>query len=202
MSTAASPIRNIKSRLPTSNSISNVSSNGNDCSAHAIYRQKPLSTTNLLQTYSPMNNLNHHLKTRSGLSSNNHRNKLTKSSSIDGSKPKQNSQPSIPANPSPPSRIRFHAIAPAPLLEENNHSTKETHNEQKVCVVFTCFTRVYFLRLKKHNEKKESITSSESLRTLKKHSLVTTDMSRSVINRRVSYLPPLLHSRKIVMINY
>lgn len=133
MSTAASPIRNLKSRLPTSNSINNVSSNGNECNTHGIYRQKPLSTTNLLQNYSPMNKFNHHLKTRSSLSNNhNHRNKLTKSSSIDGQKSKQNSQSSMPVNP-PPSPIIFHVIAPAPLLEEKKHSTKETHNELKVC---------------------------------------------------------------------
>ena len=145
MSTTASPIRNLKSRLPTSNSINNMSTNGNESNAHGIYRSKPLSTTNLLQNYSPMNKLNHHFKTRAGVSNTNHhhhhRNRLTKSTSIDENKPKINQQQS---SPSPPSPIIFHVIAPAPVLEENNHITKETHSEQKVCLFFFArLTRAY-----------------------------------------------------------
>lgn len=116
-----------------------MSSNGNESNAHGIYRQKPLSTTNLLQNYSPMNKFNHHYKPRAGVSNHHPRTRLTKSTSIDENKSKTNHQHS---HPSPPSPIIFHVIAPAPLLEENNHLlTKETQSEQKVCFL-TRLTRV------------------------------------------------------------
>jgi hypothetical protein len=130
MSTTASSIRNIKSRLPTSNSIHNMTNNGNENKSNGIYRKKPLSATNMLQNYSSINALNNHLKKRSF----HHSNKLTKSASIDGKIEKKinghHSHTRLSNNSSPP--IIFHVIAPAPMSEELNDSRKQTNEEQKV----------------------------------------------------------------------
>jgi hypothetical protein len=147
MSTAASSIRNIKSRLPTSNSINNMTNNGNESKSNGIYNnKKPLSATNILQNYSSINGFNNHLKKRSGLSNHFHSNKLIKSASTDGKNNHHhnghhsNRQSSNNITQSPSSQIIFHVIAPAPLSEELNDSTKQINEKQKVDFFLrTCF---------------------------------------------------------------
>ncbi len=141
MSTTASSIRNIKSRLPTSNSISNMTTNGNEPKSNRIYLKKPLSATNISQNSPPKNVLNNNLKKRALLSNNSHQNKLTKSVLIDEKRNNNNDQQnghysnkqsSNSMTDSPSSPIIFHAIAPAPSSEEFNDLTKEIHEKQKV----------------------------------------------------------------------
>jgi len=141
MSTAASPIRNIKPRLPTSKSISNMTTNGNEPKSTRIYFKKPLSATNILQNHPSTNGRHNHLKKQTVLLNNCHQNKVIKSASIDeknnnyyhqqnGRSSNKQSSNNRTHSPSPP--IVFHAIAPAPSSEEYNDLTKETNNKQEV----------------------------------------------------------------------
>lgn len=129
MSTAAtSTIQNIKSRLPTSNSIHTITINGNEGKSNGIYNKKPMSATNLLQNYSSTNNFNRHPNQR--------KNYPTKPIAIDNKK-QQNGHSSKTKMPSPP--IVFHAIAPAPKSNELDHSVKQDIYEQKVLGFFSFF---------------------------------------------------------------
>jgi hypothetical protein len=147
MSTAASSIRNIKSRLPTSNSISNMTTNGNETKSNRIYFKKPLSATNILHNYASTNCFNNHVKKRTILSNSLHQNKLARPVSKDeksnnnnnhhhhhhqqnGNSSDKQSSDTTTHSVSPP--IVFHAIAPAPSSDEFNDLTKETNDEQKV----------------------------------------------------------------------
>jgi hypothetical protein len=139
MSTTASSIRNIKPRLPTSNSINNMTTNGNEPKSNRGYFKKPLSATNILQNYPPPNGFNNHLKKRTILSNSHHQNKSTKSNSIEE---KSNHHPhngqhstkqltnNTTISQTPPNIL--HAIAPASSSQEINGLTKETSNEEKV----------------------------------------------------------------------
>jgi hypothetical protein len=141
MSTAASPIRNIKSRLPTSKSISNMTTNGNEPKSTRIYFKKPLSATNILQNYSTTNGRNNHFKKQTVLLNNCHQNKMTQSTSIN-EKPNNNhcqqnghssnKQSSNNRSHLPSQSTVLYAIAPAPSSEEYNNLTKETNEEKEV----------------------------------------------------------------------
>lgn len=134
MSTATSSIHNIKSRLPTSNSINNImTTNGNENKSNRIYIKKPLSATNMISNYSSTNGFNNHLKKRTVLSNNSH----IKKSNHHYHQQQQNGHNSNkqvsnnrPHSPSPP--VVFHAIAPAPLSEEITDLKQEINDEQKV----------------------------------------------------------------------
>lgn len=114
--TTKSSIRSIKSNLPTSNSVNNMSTNGNDYKSSRICIKRPLSTANFLQNNSTTNGLNNHLKKRT-LQFNNFFNSKIKSNQ------------SNEHSPSPP--LVFHAIAPI-SSEETNHSSKQTNGYHKV----------------------------------------------------------------------
>ncbi len=143
MSTATSSIRNIKSRLSTSNSINNMTTNGNEGKSHGIYTKKPLSATNVLQNYPLTNGCNTHLKKRTVLSNKFYQNKQTKTISTDEKSNHhhhQNNEQSSTntTHPHPPPDILY-AIAPAPSSEEYNHSTKEINDKQQVFDTTKCF---------------------------------------------------------------
>src|SRR2546430_1217752 len=103
--TTKSSIRNIKSSLPTSVSVNNISTNGNDIKSSRISIKRPLSTTNFLQNNSATNGLSNQLKKRT-LQLNN----------FFHSKSKSNQSNEHSTSPKP----IFHAIAPIPQ-EEINH---------------------------------------------------------------------------------
>ncbi len=114
--TTQSSIHNIKSRLSTSNSVNNMSTNGNDLKSSRICIKRPLSTTNFLQNNSTTNGFTNHLKKRT-LQLNNFFHSKTKSNQ------------SNDRSTSPP--LIFHAIAPA-STEESNHLPNQTNGEQQV----------------------------------------------------------------------
>jgi hypothetical protein len=133
MSTTTSSILNIKSRLPTSKSINNMTTNGNDTKSNRIYFKKPLSATNILQSYSSKNGYNNHLKKRTVLSNDFHPNKPTKSTSIveksianchhhNGHHPNNQLSNNTTHHPSPPTVL--YAIAPTSLSSETNNDKK------------------------------------------------------------------------------
>ena len=113
MSTATSSIRNIKSRLPTSNSIHNMTNNGNENKSNGIYSKRPSSVNNMFQNYSSIKKRSFHPS-----------NKIVKSISEKKLNGHHTNNPS--------SAIVFHAIAPAPVSEESYDSTRKTNEEQKV----------------------------------------------------------------------
>lgn len=117
MSTTASSIRNIKSRLSTNNTMNNMTTNGNEIKSNRIYLKKPLSATNIIPNYSSTNGFNNHLKKRTVLSNNHHHHQQN------GHHSNKQSPNSRPHSPSPPTIL--YAIAPAP-------SSKESNDEQKV----------------------------------------------------------------------
>ena len=118
MSTAAtSTIQNIKSRLPTSNSIHTIATNGSERKLNGIYGKKSKSVTNFVQKYSTSNDLNYHLKPPT----------------IDNKK-QQNGHSSKTKTQSPPTI--FHVIAPAPNPAVSEDSLKQDTHEQKVFVFF------------------------------------------------------------------
>jgi len=126
MSTAAtSTIQNIKSRLPTSNSIHTIATNGSERKLNGIYGKKSKSVTNFVQKYSTSNDLNYHLKQRTNCS--------TKPLTIDNKK-QQNGHSSKTKTQSPPTI--FHVIAPAPNPAVSEDSLKQDTHEQKVFVFF------------------------------------------------------------------
>jgi hypothetical protein len=125
MSTATSSMRNIKSTLPTSNSIHNMTNNGNENKSNGIYSKRPSSVNNVFQNYSSTNGFNNHVKRRSF----HHQNKAVKSIAerkLNGHH--ANTQTSNSSS----SAVIFHAIAPAPVSEESCESTRKTNEEQKV----------------------------------------------------------------------
>lgn len=128
MSTAAtSTLQNIKSRLPTSNSIHTIPTNGSEGKLNGIYGKRPKSATNFLPNYPTSNDFNYHLKQCTNCS--------TKPLTIDNKK-QQNGHSSKTKiqPPSPP--IIFHAIAPAPIPAVLEDSLKQDTHEQKVFVFF------------------------------------------------------------------
>ncbi len=114
--TTKSSIRNTKSNLSSSNSVNNMSTNGNnDIKSSRICIKRPLSTTNFLQNNSATNGISNHLKKRT-LQINKFFNSKVKSNQSNDHSP---SSPSI-----------FHAIAPAPS-EETDNISKQTNGEQQ-----------------------------------------------------------------------
>ncbi|CAF4243301.1 unnamed protein product, partial [Rotaria sp. Silwood2] len=131
MSTTTSSQRNIKSRLPTSNSINNMATNGSETKPNRNGLKKPLSATNILQNYASSSTLNTRSKKSTAISNNFHQNKPTKPVTIDKTNNNNNnhhqhnghylnkkSLQSMSHSPSPP--FVFHAIAPAPVSKEIN----------------------------------------------------------------------------------
>lgn len=60
--TTKSSVRNVKSRLPTSNTTNNMTTNGNDIKSSRICIKKPLTTSNFLQNNSATNGFSTQLK--------------------------------------------------------------------------------------------------------------------------------------------
>ncbi|CAF3137085.1 unnamed protein product [Rotaria socialis] len=134
MSTTTSSQRNIKSRLPTSNSINNMATNGNEAKSNRVGLKKPLSATNILQNYSSPNAVNNRSKKSPVLSNNFHQPKPIKTIHIDkinnistdNSHHQQNGhqsnkQSSQRISHAPAQPYFFHAIAPAPISKDGNN---------------------------------------------------------------------------------
>jgi hypothetical protein len=123
--TTKSSVYNIKSRLPTSNNINNMTTNGNDMRTSRIAVKRPLSTTHFYPNNSTTNGFSTHLKKRT-LQLNNFFHSKLKSNHLNE---QTNGHQSNEHSPSPP--LVFHAIAPT-SSGETNKSSKQINNEQKV----------------------------------------------------------------------
>jgi len=123
--TTKSSVRSIKSRLPSSNSVNNMTTNGNDMKSSRICIKKPLTTTNYLQNNSTTNGFSNHLKRRTLQFNNFIHSKIKSNHSNESTNGHQSNEHSTS-----PSLI-FHAIAPA-SQEEINNLPKQVNGQQKV----------------------------------------------------------------------
>ena len=123
--TTKSSVYNIKPRFSTSNSVNNMTTNGNDMKTSRISVKRPLSTTNFYQNNSPTNGFSNNLKKRTFQINNFYHSKL---------KSNHSNEQVNGHSPSPP--LIFHAIAPV-STDENNKSSKQIINEQKVSLIFS-----------------------------------------------------------------
>ena len=123
--TTKSSIRNIKTTLTTSNSVNNMSTNGNDIKSSRICVKRPLSTATFLPNGSTTNGISNQLKKRTLQINNFFHSKIKPTRSVE----QTNGHQSHDCSTSPP--LTFHAIAPASPDEDNNYS-KPIDADQKV----------------------------------------------------------------------
>ena len=161
MSTTASSVRQLKTRLTTSNSINNITTNGNDSKSNRNCFKKPISATNGLQPYVSSNGLKSH-----PLIANHHYHHHQ--THQNGKHPMKRSLTHMDRSHSPP--VIFHAIAPAPAwsssLEELRRAHRETNGEPEVIFLHVFPSKVLILQLLK----KFSFTRSSTRHVIRTNS--------------------------------
>ena len=137
----SSSLRNIKSRMTSSNSINNVPLKGNEQKSTRTYLKKPMSATTVLPSSTSTNGFNHHVKTRHRMSidsqpvlsvaATDEKSPTGHSHHHNGHHHHHHHHRSTTNHSSSPRPTLLYAIAPAPLSEELDDSARETHNNEK-----------------------------------------------------------------------